>query len=73
MNNQLKELQEFIDTFYGGDTKTFTAELSKAIYYLHFTDAECCDQKDIRNTCFLLHQVCELLNEDFENENKKVR
>ena len=63
MNNQLKERQEFMDTFYGGNTTTFASELSKAIYLLHYVDHKCCDQSDIQSACFLLHQVTECLIE----------
>lgn len=58
----LKELEEFVDSYFG-NARTFSQELSKTIYLLHYVDNESCSPEEVRFAAFLINTICELVNE----------
>lgn len=58
---QLTELAEFIESYYGNDLAHIKGQLLEIIYMLHYVDNECFDQKEIREKGFLLFQLAEAL------------
>lgn len=58
---QLTELAEFIESYYGNDLAHIKGQLLEIIYMLHYIDPECFDQKEIREKGFLLYHLAECL------------
>jgi len=58
---QLTELAEFIESYYGNDLAHIKGQLLEIIYMLHYVDPECFDQKEIREKSFLLYHLAEAL------------
>tara|TARA_R100000005_G_C5001577_1_gene208796 strand:+ start:5370 stop:5576 length:207 start_codon:yes stop_codon:yes gene_type:complete len=58
---QLTELAEFIESYYGNDLAHIKGQLLEIIYMLHYVDKECFDQKEIREKGFLLYHLAEAL------------
>tara|TARA_R100000697_G_scaffold122432_1_gene151912 strand:- start:132 stop:356 length:225 start_codon:yes stop_codon:yes gene_type:complete len=58
---QLTELAEFIESYYGNDLETIIRQLHETIYMLHYIDKECFDQKEVQEKGFLLFHLAECL------------
>ena len=63
---RLAELNEFIDSYFGGQLDLVVKQLYRTVYMLHYLDRDLFSEDDIIDKVFLLYSMADALSNNEE-------